>query len=239
MKIHAHILAWNEEKILPYTLDYYSTICEKIFIYDNMSNDSSYKIYKKYPKVKVVKWSSNEKFNDLDNIIIKNNAYKNSRKDKVDYVIVCDCDEFLYHPNLVEKLKEYKQKGIDMPMVKGYEMISETFPEYNGELIMKKVIEGCDNDFLNKNIIFNPTKNVQFGIGAHSNHSPDSIKTEQIELMLLHYKFLSKQYVINRYDILEKRLSDFNKINGFGHHYSKQNANMQFDKYFKERKKVI
>ena len=30
MKIHAHILAWNEEKILPYTLDHYSEFCEKI-----------------------------------------------------------------------------------------------------------------------------------------------------------------------------------------------------------------
>ena len=39
MKIHSHILAWNEEKILPYTLDYYSTFCEKIFIYDNMSDE--------------------------------------------------------------------------------------------------------------------------------------------------------------------------------------------------------
>ena len=50
MKIHAHILSWNEEKILPYTLDHYSNICEKIFVYDNMSNDSSDDIYKKYPK---------------------------------------------------------------------------------------------------------------------------------------------------------------------------------------------
>ena len=58
MKIHAHILSWNEEKILPFTLDYYSNICEKIFIYDNMSTDSSDEIYKKYPKVEAVKWSS-------------------------------------------------------------------------------------------------------------------------------------------------------------------------------------
>ena len=50
MRIHAHILAFNEEKILPFTLDYYSLICEKIFIYDNMSTDSSDNIYKKYDK---------------------------------------------------------------------------------------------------------------------------------------------------------------------------------------------
>ena len=59
MKIHAYIIAYNEEKLLPFTLDYYSTFCEKIFVYDNMSTDSSDNIYKKYPKVTVVKWDSN------------------------------------------------------------------------------------------------------------------------------------------------------------------------------------
>jgi hypothetical protein len=238
MKIHAYILTYNEEAILPFTLDYYSSFCDKIIIYDNESTDSSDTIFKRYEKVSVVKWKSN-KINELNYLQIKNNAYKNSREDKIDYVIVCDCDEFLYHPNLVEKLKEFKQQGIDMPMVKGFEMISETFPEYNLELITNKIKEGCDNDFLNKNIVFNPIKDVSFGIGCHTNNSPDSIKTERAELMMLHYKFLSKQYVSNRYDMLEKRLSDFNKANGFGHHYNKQNANMQFDKYLKERKKVI
>lgn len=238
MKIHAYILTYNEEAILPFTLDYYSSFCEKIIIYDNESNDSSNEIFKRYKKVSVVKWKS-DTINELNYLQIKNNAYKNSRKDNVDYVIVCDCDEFLYHPNLVEKLKDFKQQGIDMPMVKGFEMISETFPEYNSELITKKIKEGCDNDFLNKNIVFNPMKEVAFGIGGHTNQSPDSTKTERAELMMLHYKFLSKEYVSNRYDMLEKRLSEFNKANGFGHHYSKQNANEQFDKYFSERKKVI
>jgi hypothetical protein len=238
MKIHAYILTYNEEAILPFTLDYYSSFCEKIIVYDNESTDSSNDIFKRYNKVSVVKWKS-DTINELNYLQIKNNAYKNSRKDDVDFVIVCDCDEFLYHPNLIEKLTEFKQQGIDMPMVKGFEMISNVYPEYDNKFITKKIKEGCDNDFLNKNIVFNPMKNVQFGIGGHSNISPDSVKTDRAELMLLHYKFLSKEYVSNRYDMLEKRLSDFNKSNGFGHHYNKENATRQFDKYFSERKKVI
>ena len=238
MKIHAYILAYNEEAILPFTLDYYSSFCDKIIVYDNESTDSSNEIFKRYKKVSVVKWKS-DTINELNYLQIKNNAYKDSRRDKVDYVIVCDCDEFLYHPNLVEKLKDLKQQGVDMPMVKGFEMISYVFPTHDEKFITKKIKEGCDNDFLNKNIVFNPMKEVAFGIGGHTNHAPDSIKTERAELMLLHYKFLSKEYVSNRYEMLEKRLSDFNKANGFGHHYNKQNANMQFDKYFSERKKVI
>jgi hypothetical protein len=238
MKIHAYILTYNEEAILPFTLDYYSTFCDKIIVYDNESTDNSDSIFKRYKKVSVVKWKS-DTINELNYLQIKNNAYKNSRKDKVDYVIVCDCDEFLYHPNLVNKLKEFKEQGIDMPMVKGFEMISETFPEYNGELIMKQLREGVDNDFLNKNIVFNPMKDIAFGIGCHTNNAPDSIKSDRAELIMLHYKFLSKKYVSDRYNMLEKRLSDFNKVNGFGHHYNKQNAENQFDNYFKNKKRVI
>lgn len=238
MKIHAYIITYNEEAILPFTLDYYSTFCDKIFIYDNESTDGSDSIFKRYKKVSVLKWKS-DTINELNYLQIKNNAYKNSIKDNVDYVIVCDCDEFLYHPNLVDKLKEFKQQGIDMPMVKGFEMISEEFPSYNEELITKQVKEGCDNDFLNKNIVFNPMKDVEFGIGCHTNHSPDSKKTEYAELLMLHYKFLSKKYVSNRYDMLEKRLSDFNKAYGFGHHYNKQNAESQFENYFKDKRIVI
>ncbi len=56
MNIHAHILTWNEEKILPFTLDYYSNICSQIFIYDNMSTDSSDEIFSKSEFNKVNKF---------------------------------------------------------------------------------------------------------------------------------------------------------------------------------------
>ena len=129
MKIHAHILAYNEEKILPFTLDYYSKFCEKIFVYDNMSTDSSDEIYKKYANVNVIKWNSNDEINELNYIQIKSNGYKESRKDNVDWVIVCDCDEILYHPRLLNKLEYYKNNGITVPLVNGHDMVSEEFPE--------------------------------------------------------------------------------------------------------------
>ena len=110
MNIHAHIIAWNEERILPFVLDYYSRICSKIFIYDNMSTDSSDEIYRRYDKVEVIKWESEDSMNDDMNRKIKSLGYRNrSRNQNVDWVITCDCDEILYHPNLIEKLQEYKK----------------------------------------------------------------------------------------------------------------------------------
>ena len=145
MKIHAHILSWNEEKILPFTLDYYSLICEKIYIYDNMSTDSSDQIYLKYPKVEVIKWNSNNEINENNYINIKNNEYKlRSRNKNVDWVIVCDCDEILYHPNLINILENYKSEGINVPRISGHDMVSDMFPEYDGKLITDKVKIGSE-----------------------------------------------------------------------------------------------
>jgi len=176
MKIHAYIIAYNEEKLLPFTLDYYSTFCEKIFVYDNHSTDSSDEIYKKYDKVEVIKWDSGNEINENNYIKIKSEEYrKHSRNFDVDWVITIDCDEFVYHPNLVEKLKEYKERGVTVVQTSGHEMVCETFPEYDGELLPNKVKIGSDKmPMLSKSIVFSPSIDINFGVGAHyfnSNHS--------------------------------------------------------------------
>jgi hypothetical protein len=219
MKIHAHILSWNEEKILPYTLDYYSKICDKIFIHDNMSTDSSDEIYKKYEKVKVLKWDSNNEINEFNYTKIKSNAYKIYSRD-ADWVIVCDCDEFLYHENLMEKLDEYKKNGITIPQIDGHDMVSELFPEYDGNPITDKIKIGSETyQPMCKNIIFDPKIDVEYGIGGHSIQSKQGKFSPTAELKLLHYKFLGKEYVKNIYISRAKRLSEFNKQNKLGEHY--------------------
>lgn len=220
MKIHAHILAYNEEKILPFTLDYYSNICEKIFVYDNMSTDFSDMIYVKYPKVTVIKWNSNDEINEFNYVNIKNNGYKKSREDKVDWVIVCDTDEILYHPRLLEKLEYYKDNEITVPKINGHDMVSETFPEYDGDVITNKIKTGSEvyPPFC-KNIIFNPKLDASFGIGAHSFQAAGAVFSNSPELKLLHYKFLGVEYVENIYKARAERLSEFNKQNKLGEHY--------------------
>jgi hypothetical protein len=219
MIIHAHILAYNEEKILPFTLDYYSQFCEKIYIYDNMSTDSSDDIYKKYDKVNVIKWDSNNEINEINYINIKSNCYKQYSR-HADWVIICDCDEFLYHNRLIDKLNYYKENNISVPKINGHDMVSETFPVYDGELITNKIKIGSEvyPPFC-KNIIFNPKLDVEYGIGGHSFNAKNAVYSNSPELKLLHYKFLGIDYVENIYKNRAKRLSNFNKENRFGEHY--------------------
>lgn len=240
MKIHAHILAWNEERILPFTLDYYSIICEKIFIYDNMSTDSSDEIYKKYPKVEVTKWDSGNEINEINYVNIKSEEYKKrSRGQGVDWVIVCDCDEFIYHENLLDKLNEYKQLGITVPRIDGHDMVSTEFPKYDGELITTKIKTGSKTyEPMCKNIIFHPDLDIKYGIGGHSFNSVDGKFSDEREIKLLHYKFLGKEYVKNIYISRAKRLSSFNKQHKFGEHYFNLPFNYM-DTMLKENYQVI
>ena len=223
MKIHAYIIAWNEEKILPFTLDYYTKFCEKIYVYDNMSTDNSDEIYKKYDKVIVKKWDSPEKkYNDVVLSELKSNVYKQSRKHNVDWVIVCDCDEYLYHENLIGKLKEYKENGVNIPKIDGHDMFSDTFPTYDGKLLTDKVKIGSETyDPMCKNIIFSPSLNITYMPGAHTNKVDNPIYSESAELKLLHYKFLGKDYVLERYGNLSEQLSDFNKQTGLSGHWNR------------------
>jgi hypothetical protein len=223
MNIHSYILAWNESKILPFILDYHSKISSKIFVFDNMSTDSSDEIYKKYDKVTVIKWSSDNEFHDGLNAQIKSNCYKKySRGQNVDWVIVSDCDELVYHPNLIEKLTEYKLQGIDIPSIDGRNIVSDTFPEYDGTLITDKLQIGSPETYapMCKNIIFNPEKDVNFGMGAHASFCENCKRGDKTEIKLLHYKFLSKEYVKELYDTRLQRLSQFNKTYKLGEHYA-------------------
>ena len=105
MKIHTYIIAYNEEKIIPFTLDYYSQFSDKIFVFDNYSTDSSDEIYKKYPKVEVIKWNSDNEINEMYYMNIKSNEYRKLRRNKgVDWIFMCDADEFIYHSDLITKL---------------------------------------------------------------------------------------------------------------------------------------
>ena len=242
MKIHAHIIAFNEEKMLPFTLDYYSKFCEKIFVYDNMSTDSSDDIYKKYSKVEVIKWDSNNEINEFNYTRIKSNEYKNrSRNQNVDWVVVCDCDEFLYHPNLIELLSSYKKMGITVARTSGHEMVSETFPIYDGELITKKVkIGSVKMSNLSKCILFDPDLDVNYDIGAHGFSSNRSVFSETDEIKILHYKFLGKEYVSDIYKKRFERLGELNRKNQWGIHYSQiEKVHLMMDEILKSNLNIV
>jgi hypothetical protein len=218
-------ICFNEEKLLPFFLDYYSNFVkvDKMVFLDGNSTDKSHEIIKSYDIAELIidnqeDGADEKKFRD-----IRNNVWKKYRED-YDFVIVCDIDEFLYHPNIREKLKEYKDRDVTIPLIKGYDMISQSFPIFEkGKYITDLIKTGLIEDhWLAKKVIFNPKKieEINYRYGSHDcDPIGDIIHNDEEELFLLHYKWLSYDYMTKRYQFLSSRRSKWNIDNGACTHW--------------------
>jgi hypothetical protein len=165
--VHVYAVCWNERKMLPYFLKHYGKIAEKIFLYDNMSDDGTYELALQHPKVEITRFDTFGKFREDLQIDLRSYEWKKSRG-KADWVIVCDVDEFIYHPYLLCHLRSCKKKGITILNVKGYQMISDRFPTTSGQ-IYEEVKMGYPFPDMSKKIVFDPNAiwDILYSPGSH------------------------------------------------------------------------
>jgi len=222
INIDLFLLCYNEERMIIHTLNYYSKFCEKITIYDNFSTDNSLDLIEaNFPNVEIKTFDTNGEHREDIMMEIRNNCWKNST---ADYVIVCDMDEFLYAENLFEKLHHIKTQNIAIPVIIGYNMISDNFPTDYRTDITEQIKVGCRDRMFDKNIIFSPksVKEINYGPGSHQCF-PSFKKHPHVdnlcELKLLHYKYLNKEYIAKRHINYADRMSDVNKQNKYGVEY--------------------
>lgn len=223
--IHYYSLCWNEEKILPFVLDYYSSFCGKLLIMDNESDDNSISIIESYKNAQVESYSSKDEIRDDLYLEIKNNIWKQS-KGKADWVIVCDIDEILYHPNLEEVLKRIKKEGYSIIKPYGFDMYSRSFPQKSLFEVRTGV---ADFRHLRKCIIFDPNliDEINFKAGCHKCYPLGKVKIySDPNFKLLHYKNLDLDYLLFRNKRFKERLSQFNIENKLGKHYLIEEQNI-------------
>ncbi len=125
-------------------------------------------------------------------------------------VIVVDIDEFVYHPFLIDLLRDYKASGVTLPKIKGYNMVSERFPEGH-EAILRAVRHGVPDDvdmdgYLNaygKRCVFHPSIDINCDPGCHECSPQGEVReSETAEIKLLHYKYLGLDYTLKRFAVI-------------------------------------
>lgn len=220
--IHLYTLCYNEERLIPYFYRHYSRFVDKITVFDNHSTDSSVDILKKYKKVDVCMYDTKDEINDQIWLDMKNNCWKKSRG-KFDFVIVCDIDELLYHPKINDLLCHIKNKNYTIVKPNGYHMISNKFPSCANN-IYDEVKYGNRSEDFDKMILFDPNKieEISYDYGCHEASPTGNIKMykDDKDLKLLHFKDLSIDYLLKKYERNKKRLSEFNKKTKYSHHYA-------------------
>lgn len=244
--VHYYAVCWNEELILPWMFKYYGQFVDCFTIYDNYSSDKTEEIINNNPKAEIIKFGDKDHFDDFANQKIKNTCWKRSRG-KADWVVVCDMDEFLYHPNLESLLQKLVDEKVSFPTTMGYDMFSESFPKYDGRYQLTDLVQqGVRYQWFDKHIVFDPYMIVDtfFDPGAHHANPTGIVSrgSDNTALKLLHYKNLGIDYLMSRHRQLGERLSAANLNKGFGIHYlsSKQAEIKQYYiKGMQSAKKVV
>jgi glycosyltransferase involved in cell wall biosynthesis len=243
VKITLYIICYNEQLILPHLLNYYSTIVDKIVVYDNESTDNTLKILNEYKgNLEIRTFKTNHQLRDDIHSKIKNTCWIG---DDSDYCIINDADEFIYHPF---GLRNYLEQNLDNDFLTpvGYQMVSDNFPNDYSKLIIEQVKKGTPDEFYNKLSIINPKRvvDINFKPGGHEVHyeviGPNIKTILDSNLKLLHYKFLGLEYVLNRRKQYPVRMSNMNVEKGWGRHYTEpEEETIDYYNTIKEESKII
>jgi glycosyltransferase involved in cell wall biosynthesis len=226
MKIETFTVCYNEEKMLPYFLRHYLQY-GSVTVFDNNSTDRSVEIARALGAT-VFQFNSDDKYREDILTHLRNTCWRES---KADWAIVTDVDEFVYHRGL--ELALTRSYGtVIMPRM--FEMVSDVFPTTNGQ-IYEEVKMGVE--LRGKMCIFKPKDitAMNFDPGNHFARPEGDFKLDvKTEIITLHYKYLSLEYLIKRYDELNLRQSEENKLNNWSWHMSKSPE--EFQKDFEEMK---
>lgn len=211
MRIVLYFINWNDSYYLPFIKDHYGRFCEEIIMYDNYSSDRSMELALELG-FNVRHFGMKNQLNDQHYLDVKNNCWKECRNKGIDYVIVCDADEFI-----TPDFKTLSSLSPSAPKVTGYNMISEQLPS----LSMMEINTGAYSEGYSKQAIFSPDRitEINYVHGCHKNYITGDITSEG-NTTLYHYRMIGGvDRIISRHADYRKRMSRFNKQHKMGFHY--------------------
>ena len=243
LEVHLYTLCYNEMALMPFAVDYWKTVADKVFVLDNGSTDGSIEYLQSIPGVEIIHFGDKTGFNDRLNMRVKNHVWKAS-KGKADFVIVTDFDEFMYAPDLRAELQGMKDRGETICKPRGYNVYSKDFPEYEeGKLCHEICGKAIADKMFFKVTIFNPNeiKEMRYEPGAHNCRPLGNVRWYTGDnIFLFHHKNLGLDYIFKRNGLYRKRLSQENKRMGWGVQYSLSEKKIidDFNNIYKKCKKI-
>jgi len=192
MKIELYTFTYNDEDFLPFFLQYYSLIVDRMTFIDSGSTDRTLELIKDHEVVQTgLTWW------DWDNLhSIRDSIWRDS---EFDLIFFPDLDEIFYKENLRQWLDGHRSAIYKM---KGYQMVSREFPELETNILDIK--RGCPLPLHDKYTIFNPKADLKF-VDAH-NIATTSRNINMLEIKLLHYKYLGADNMVRRANLIIDRV---------------------------------
>jgi hypothetical protein len=220
MAVHLYALSWNEMRMLEFFFRHYSWVDRFVF-YDDGSTDGTLDMLRADSRVEVRRFR--REFPDsvvASAVALFDRCWMESRGQAA-WVIITDIDEHLYHPRLDAYLRGCKRSGVTLMPALGYQMYAREFPN-PGEHLARTRTQGAPFVYSSKLRIFDPDaiEAINWSPGGHiARPRGRLVLPERDELLLLHYKHLGLDYVVDRYQLLRTGLGKTDLKNGWGRHY--------------------
>ncbi len=205
-KIFVFSIVHNGEVLMPYFLRHYETFADKIFIIDAHSTDRTKAIARLHSKVKLLKTPYDTGFTeeDISRCYIE---FVEKYDEGADWVVCVDGDEFIYHEDIQAALQNAENKDLDVVRTTCYTMVSEQLPTTKKQ-IYEELNKGIRTTSQDKAIILRAGLTVDFEPGRHSILNKEDVRIGKANILLLHYRYLSKEYAQQRSDTLLSRMGD-------------------------------
>lgn len=174
---------------------------------DNHSTDGSLSIAKSFDNVTVISWKSDTGMIDEHKYIeLKSQTYKQYSRsggehttEIADWVISCDMDEILYHPDLINVLSRFQASGVTCPETIGMQMLGEHTLDPKAPIAGQYKV-GFEETLYSKSVIFTPDFNIYYTEGCHPHEwaqaklqSREGYKAGDEKLYMLHHKHIGNR----------------------------------------------
>jgi len=210
MIAEAFIMCWNEEEIITLTIKHYQKFCDQVTILDNYSTDSTVDIALKMD-CDIKQFGREGVLDDKAYLEIKNTCYRNS---PAKFVIVCDADEILWHPDIKE-IMETSNGNIFNTI--GWNVFSYAMPKDD---FLELQFGVFDPNYCKK-ICFKPSIRINYVYGCHVCHPQGRLYAAGTPLTLFHYRNIGgPKRLSKRHELYRERMCENNKRWGLGIHYT-------------------
>lgn len=198
MKIDVYSNMRNEIRLLPYFLRHYESFANRIFVWEDQSDDGTREMLEAHPKVTVL----DPGFHGAnDELYIKKlwPQYRDISRGHADWCMCVDADEFVYHPDLVNKLGECLAQNKKRLRLSGFTMYTDAFPTTNGQ-IYDEIKYGWPDRWSKKTVVFTPDVHMIWTVGRHQcMHNSVHPTQKDTGISLLHFRYLGAEYFLSRH----------------------------------------
>lgn len=233
MRVWVYAICRDEKPIIGYFLRHYATFAENIIIYDDDSSDGTREEIAACPQAELRDWMGSDGLYDDEFLAFANEQWKEARG-LADWVAWVDCDEFLYHQNILSVLERYYAEGVEVPQIDGYTMVSDHFPTTDGQ-IYDEIKTGFKDDIWSKKAIFRV--HMHWNVGRHSIDTSQftPVSSAAPEIKLLHYRALGLEYVKQRHRRNWERVPDRCRVMNMGNNTNPEYVGHHSVEWFSER----